>query len=206
MKWPRLSQTLPPARALYACQRCGGATALARWMEHDDRDNPEKIIVVLCGACSAIIEPHPRLYSKLHKWHPWPGAMTVCADCSLRDGVRCTGSDPFNSKQFTYPEPTVMFVDGVKGGRRTGWRETIWHGPVTACAMKRTPVLSPEDAAQWQRLCAMVERGGNDGADVFEAEEWCKTMESKYGQPFSVLIRVPAGTTGHDKNGDKVNR
>lgn len=193
---PRLSQTLPPARVLYACQKCGGATALHRWQECGEHDEREAILLVLCLQCAdAIVGQHPRLYRRLNKWHPWPGAMAICSDCKLRDGIRCTVPKAYDEAEMavklTYPEPTSAMVDGTDThGKRCGWRETFWHGPVTACAQKKptTAKLTSEERAEWEALCARCEQGGNDGADVYEAEEWSKAKETKYGQPFKTLI------------------
>lgn len=140
---PRLTESLPVATELYRCQRCSGTVELARWMECDDKDQPDHRLLVLCRQCSdKIIEPHPRLYHELHGWHPWPGAMAVCRDCALRTGVRCGHSkaqqNGGNGVELTYPEPVVMFMDGSdpETGRRWGRKEVRWLGPVTACAGK----------------------------------------------------------------------
>ncbi len=138
-RWPRLSQTLPGPHAPDSCARCQADHDLVRWQEHDDLDRPETIVVVLCDACSkAIIEKHPRLYGRLHLWEPFPGSMPLCVACTHRAGTRCTHPDlKANGGPglvLTFPPPMHALVDGVRGGRRTGWRETIWRGPVETCA------------------------------------------------------------------------
>lgn len=137
-RWPRLSVTLPGPLAVDRCARCQADHDLARWQEHDDRDGRENIVIVLCETCSAaIIEKHPRLYRRLHAWEPFPGSMPPCVACTHRDGTRCTHPDlKANGGPglvLTYPHPMHALVDGVRGGRRTGWRETIWRGPVETC-------------------------------------------------------------------------
>ena len=84
-RWPRLSITLPDKRHPTTCQACGGSrddleSELTVWREHDDRDRPEPILVVLCENCNrdlapdgsakrktrtkTMIEAHPRLYRR----------------------------------------------------------------------------------------------------------------------------------------------
>lgn len=140
---PKLSETLPPATELYRCQQCGGVIELARWVEHDEEDKPTHTIVVLCGPCSQrIIEPHPRLYQRLHKWHPWPGAMSICVACVRRSGLRCqcalASANGGSGLKLKFPEPDMAFIDGrdPKTGKRWGRREVYWQGPVTDCAAR----------------------------------------------------------------------
>ena len=58
------------------------------WQEHDGRDEPEPIAVMLCTACSArLIEPHPRMYNRIARRAPFPGIMDLCIDCRSRTGV-----------------------------------------------------------------------------------------------------------------------
>lgn len=88
--WPRLSDTLPHLRAPDMCQQCGEREgAMFRWREHDDRDQPTETLVVLCDTCEAIIEPHPRLYSKLQRFEPCPGSNTMCLGCKFRVELSC---------------------------------------------------------------------------------------------------------------------
>lgn len=47
--------------------------------------------------------------------------------------------------------------------------------------------MNSEDKAQWYALLYRLEQNGNDGADVYEAEEFCKAMEEKYGKPWKEL-------------------
>lgn len=157
-RWPRLSTSLPHPRRLDACQRCGlGASedlgsegyertaegvaieVLPRWVEHDDQDQPEPIVVVLCTPCSEkVIEPHPRLYERLPLFKPFPGAMGICVGCGHQEGLRCrspsakVNGGPGMRVEFSLP--AVYFVDGIRGGRRTGWRMERYKGPATACS------------------------------------------------------------------------
>lgn len=99
---PRLTESLPGPKHPNECQSCGGSNlpgfgngilrlTVDRWQEHDHKDFAEQRIVVLCEKCARrLIEPHPRLYAKLPVNQPWPGAMAICVDCRLRDGIGCT--------------------------------------------------------------------------------------------------------------------
>lgn len=138
--WPRLSETLPHQPASFDwCMRCAGVNELDAWQEHDDHDRPEPILIVLCRPCAEqIIEPHPRLYRLVHRHEPLPGAMRdLCRDCRLQTALRCRSpllkANGGPGLPITYPRPAVAFVDGVRGGRRTGWRETLWQGPPESC-------------------------------------------------------------------------
>ena len=138
-RWPRLSRTLSGAPNLDACMRCGSDLGVEKWQEHDDRDQREPVVILLCRTCSdEIVEPHPRLYRKLHDWEPFPGAMALCRGCPHQVGLSCRHPDLKANGgaglAITYPRPAVALVDGVRNGRRTGWRETLWQGPPTACA------------------------------------------------------------------------
>jgi hypothetical protein len=142
-KWPRLSEDLRQDVRWGCCQRCGkhfisGADFQVIWREHDDQDRPEPRAVVLCGPCGSIIDPHPRLYAREQRDVPLPGVMELCRDCTHRRGYLCSHPDlTLNGGPgllIEFPRPHVALVDGVRGGRRTGWRETIWTGPPTACA------------------------------------------------------------------------
>lgn len=158
--WPRLSETLPNDRHPDRCQACGAdarlGAELTRWQEHDQDDAPEPIVVVLCVPCAKrLIEKHPRLYRELHAHEPVPGSMPICVACGWRDGVRCTHPDAKanggGGLRLTYPRPTPYFWhgrSGPKGGRRTGGRGVVYHGPVTACAGRHVPLPpAPEQPA-----------------------------------------------------------
>ena len=92
MSWPRLSETLSFDRELDTCQACGRwEVVLSVWQEHDDNDQPEQVYLVLCDACSdGIIDPHPRLYRRLARFEPAPGAMACCVGCQHLSELRCT--------------------------------------------------------------------------------------------------------------------
>jgi hypothetical protein len=155
--WPRLSETLLQERHPDRCQACGAdarlGAKLTRWQEHDQDDRPEPLVVVLCPPCSArLIEPHPRLYRELHAWEPMPGSMPICGACGWRDATRGAHPDAkANGGQgvrLTFPKPTPYFWHGragPKGGRRTGGRGVMYHGPVSSCAGRHVPVTSPID-------------------------------------------------------------
>lgn len=142
--WPRLSQTLTGPKSPDRCQSCGcnGNKDFTRWIEHDEDDRPETIVVVLCKPCAdRIIEPHPRLYHSLPRFEPFPGAMSVCLDCAFREGVTCKcpkaqiNGGP--GLKYEQPEPTTAHVDySDKKGRRCGRWMRMYEGPVTACSGK----------------------------------------------------------------------
>ena len=90
LPWPKLSETLAAPRMPGVCQSCG-EEGRRWWRECDDSDRPTAVLVILCNPCEKrLIKPHPRLYQSIHTPLPWPGAMEICAGCTLRDGLRCT--------------------------------------------------------------------------------------------------------------------
>jgi len=140
--WPRLSEQLDGPRDPQQCQRCGltgeVGDGLEAWQEHDEWDQRERIIVVLCLACSrAVIESHPRLYRKLEQHEPFPGIMALCIDCVHREGVRCANprakANGGEGVRVTAPKPQQYHCSGTRGGRRTGWWATMYTGPATDC-------------------------------------------------------------------------
>lgn len=145
-KFPRLTVTLQPAicvTSMYICHSCGGTHELSRWQEHDDRDQPEYKMTILCKRCSdRLIEKHPRLYRQLDKYEPWPGGMALCQDCKWREGVYCKNKraqvNGGPGLQMKYPPPAQAFC-------RPGGRRTIYLGPVTECDGKEI-AEKPKDA------------------------------------------------------------
>jgi hypothetical protein len=139
-KFPRLTITLQRARHPALCQSCGvsdQAVTLEVWREHDDRDRPEQVYLVLCPDCSRrLIEPHPRLYSRLRQHEPSPGVMPTCGDCRYRQGVRCSHpclkANGGDGLLLRFPEPTTAHL--YYGGGRGEWVK-LYHGPVV-CAGK----------------------------------------------------------------------
>lgn len=161
--WPKLSETLDGPRHPRMCQGCGaehdavigsGAKALRitllRWQECDENDQPTPVIVVLCRSCSdALVEAHPRLYRQVSKYQPLPGTMDLCAACRHRDGLRCAHPDLRANGgiglEIRFPQPEVAFVDGIKDGRRFGYRQTLYTGPPTSCAGREVAGPHPDD-------------------------------------------------------------
>ena len=139
--WPKLSETMPHLRAASHLQ-CGNCTSVCFveiWEELGEADQPqepERIFISLCPSCSeSIIEPHPRCYRKTATHEPMLGAMPVCGDCEFRSALKCTNplrkSAGGKGVNLRFPEPSVAFVDGRdKQGKRTGWRQKIFHKPV----------------------------------------------------------------------------
>jgi hypothetical protein len=163
-KFPRLSVTLEHPRQPDTCQSCGrkpdglgmneesARLWLERWIEHNDNDGPGNrvagradlalIIVVLCPSCSRrIIEPHPRLYSRMDRNKPWPGSMMhLCLDCKFRDGLTCTHPDSKlnggDGLMMNVAQPVRGFVDARKPGY--SGRFEHWSSPAKSCAGKAT--------------------------------------------------------------------
>lgn len=133
---PRLSVTLPGPRHLPMCQSCMTTERLTKWLEHDERDRPEPIVVILCQRCARdLIAPHPRLYRELQAWEPTPGSMPLCVNCRFVDDLACTHpklkANGGPGLILTMPRPTEMHV--CRSPRRlSGWIK-IYHGPVSAC-------------------------------------------------------------------------
>lgn len=140
--WPRLTETLTGSTRPGACRSCGecvfGAN-LELWREHDENDQPEPRFLWLCSRCSKeLIEPHVRLYGTVNENSPAPGAMLLCVDCvhgktglCANPAAKMNGGSGLNITVAPY---SVAFVDGVRNGKRCGWRETIFEGPPRACS------------------------------------------------------------------------
>lgn len=133
---PKLSEQLTGEHHPLRCQSCG-KTATARWMEHDEQDRQQPIVVVLCKLCSnRLVENHPRLYREMKEHEPMPGAMPLCLDCRHRSGVTCTnpqaqinGGPGLTMK---YPKPASVHVCRSPL-RLSGWVHE-YMGPVSECS------------------------------------------------------------------------
>jgi hypothetical protein len=138
MTWPRLTDDLAGPRHPYQCQRCGTSDPgklLDRWQECDDRDKREPRVVVLCAGCSkAVVDPHPRLYHRMHRNDPMPGSMELCVGCQWRRGVSCSH---FDLKANGGPGLAITQCKPVDafwcGGKYSGFART-WPEPPSACA------------------------------------------------------------------------
>ncbi len=140
-------------RDLHHCQGCGTAgvlrhgrigdspgpqpaTVLRAWREHDEKDQPEPLYVLLCKKCEdKIIEPHPRLYAPVDPGEPSPGVMPACIGCRFSAAVACRSpllkANGGPGLPLRYPPPSTAFVDGRRNdGRRFGHAIRIWAGPV----------------------------------------------------------------------------
>ncbi len=146
--WPRLSVDLPGRKDPRICQSCcTSAGPITVWQEHDADDQPEAVYVALCAPCGdRLIEPHPRLYAALKRHQPVPGVMEFCLLCRHYGGMRCNSDQALSNGgpglQIQHPPAGMMFIDGArgpKGGRRTGWQETIYTGPPTDCSGYELP-------------------------------------------------------------------
>jgi len=140
--WPKLSESLTAEISPRVCQSCGvhddfADTEVQPWREHDDRDEKTSVVLWLCLTCSdRLIEPHPRLYSRISPWEPNPGSMDICSNCRLRQGARCTSAlliaNGGPGLPLRFPKPSVMFIDyRAKNGARKGMSGHSYHGPVT---------------------------------------------------------------------------
>lgn len=142
-RWPKLSETMICERHPEKCQSCGARVSeesdtLVRWIECDADDRPTRTIIVLCRDCSKrIIEPHPRLYRDVERFKPVPGCMALCSSCRFREQLRCTHPDLVanggQGLRIKFPSPSTMFVDGTRGGRRSGWTVQHYKHAPTAC-------------------------------------------------------------------------
>ena len=107
------------------------------WQEHDDLDQPEPIIVMLCTACSdRLIEPHPRLYRRLERNEPCPGIMSLCLECAFHAGVRCLcpeahiNGGPGLRLEHDPPISTHLNYGVGRGGATF----TVYPNPVRSCS------------------------------------------------------------------------
>ena len=73
---------------------------------------------------------------------PFPGVMVICHDCTKRVGLRCTSPlAKFNGGagiNISACKPVTAFMDGTRGGKRTGWIERFYSTPPTACTGRTT--------------------------------------------------------------------
>lgn len=140
----RLSETLPEKkRRPDCCGICGESEKrLIHWQECDHSEQPEARWIVLCENCSSIvIDPHPRLYIQANENAPMPGVMHLCANCVHRNGWKCSQAKANGGPgiKVTASQPSVAFIDGTKNGRRTGWRQTFYALPPSACSARKEP-------------------------------------------------------------------
>lgn len=122
------------------CRCCGDVDA-GLWQEHGDHDETEHRYLWLCEKCSdRIVEPHPRLYSKIDDNAPAPGGMRICANCKHRSpGGRCVQAKANGGPGITITATTGFhgFIDGRdKNGRRWGRPFTSYPAPPSACTGK----------------------------------------------------------------------
>lgn len=141
--WPKLSETLTGPRDPDHCQSCGEWGDAQPWCECDEKDTPTETHLMLCSECAEkIIEKHPRLYLDRHRNAPIPGAMQLCVDCIHRDALRCACPDAHRNGgcgiKIEHAEPSVIFMDGTKGGRRCGWTEMRYGCPPKSCSGRET--------------------------------------------------------------------
>lgn len=140
--WPKLTVELPTV-AWGQCQKCGTEGALHAelfvWQEHDRRDRSLPLAVVLCEPCSAIVEPHPRLYGRAEVHQTLPGVMALCEACEHRLGYLCQHPDLTTNGGpglgITFPQPIRYHLRNSRGGGGFGW---LFQGPPTECAGRST--------------------------------------------------------------------
>lgn len=146
--WPRLSETLPAREGRCQCRNCGTtAVAVGYWQEHDEADQPQPIVVALCGRCAdELIEPHPRLYRRLEANEPFPGTMDLCDNCLDRRGAACVSpqSKANGGPGLTviYPRPDPYHVSyRSKAGRRCGHFGMHYRAQAESCDGKRVAII-----------------------------------------------------------------
>lgn len=150
---PGLSETLDGPKHPARCQGCAAHRALGaileHWREHDAWDKPTTVTVTLCRRCSdRMIDPHPRLYSKLEQFRPTPGLMELCELCTRRDGITCTSklrkSAGGPGLEVKYPRPSFSgFICRSKGAGPL----TVFAGEAISCADRDEEIreVSPEE-------------------------------------------------------------
>lgn len=122
------------------CRKCGIiGPAVELWQEHDDNDQPEHRYLWLCGACSdRIVDKHERLYARINRNTPAPGAMALCIRCVHRNarGLCLTArSNGGPGMTITGPKPTVMHIDGRdSAGKRWSRNVRTYSSPPTRCS------------------------------------------------------------------------
>lgn len=137
--WPRLTTDLTGPDRPELC-RCCGDPADDLWQEHDDHDRPELRHLWLCEKCSdRIVEPHARLYTRIDRNKPAPGAMRLCVDCRHRapggvcanPGAKANGGPGIIIRGV---RGAMGFIDGQdKRGRRWGHRFVSYPLPPGGC-------------------------------------------------------------------------
>lgn len=142
--WPRLTETLRAAPCV--CANCAKRADLPTdaplllWQEHDDNDKPEAKYLLLCYKCSdEIVENHPRLYNKLDRNAPAPGAMDICVNCRARYKTFCPKAKIHGGPgiEITASKPTGAHIDGRgKDGKRFGVWLKLYALPPSACTGK----------------------------------------------------------------------
>jgi len=106
------------------------------WQEHDGRDEPEPIAVMLCTRCSdRLIEPHPRVYTRIPRNAPFPGIMDLCIDCRFRSGVTCTHPDRVSNGG---PGLDIDAAPAMSGHARGHGFFTTYSYPPRTCAEHET--------------------------------------------------------------------
>jgi hypothetical protein len=143
--WPRLSETLPKKPHPILCGNCESSDGTSLWIEHDNKDAPQRIFICLCRDCSdRLIEAHPRLYSAAPVNAPLPGAMALCNDCSHRKGLSCSSREAkFNGGTgltVTAAKPMICHMDGhnAKTGKRWSRWLSSYSVPPSHCSAKST--------------------------------------------------------------------
>lgn len=55
--------------------------------------------------------------------------------------------------------------------------------------------MTREEYLHYLELCRRCNEGGNDGADVYEAEEFCRSLCDKYNKPWLELLQQAEATS-----------
>ncbi len=106
------------------------------WQKHDGHDEPEPIVVMLCTTCSdRLIEPHPRVYTRIPRNAPFPGIMDLCIDCRFRSSVTCTHPDRVSNGG---PGLDIDAAPAMSGHARSHGFFTTYAYPPRICAEHET--------------------------------------------------------------------
>jgi hypothetical protein len=135
----------PGERHPHVCQQCGGSNRpmagngllrleLSIWQEHDHNDRPEPRYLVLCNVCSKrMIEPHPRLYSRVETNKPIAGLMDLCVGCRLRDGIGCTSPRAKANGGVGVAVKITPPINAMVDGRNYRGPAQMWPKPAESC-------------------------------------------------------------------------
>jgi len=163
------------------------------WQEHDGRDEPEPIAVMLCTTCSKrLISLHPRVYSSIPRNAPFPGIMDLCIDCRFRAGVTCTHPDRVSNGDEGLQ---IDAAPGMWAHARTavgGRTLTLYAYPPRACAQRSVEGADDEIADEHTGL--VVRQGCNEQFVRVYWERWLPAGQRSRPRCLLAPVRSLAST------------